>query len=206
MSALTNPSWPAHLVSVDEFAAQLRKFPAEAFSRIDSIREFQRRFTISGETLNPYLFWDSQHYTRNLIDKTSLYELIAICWDVGQASAIHNHSDQNCWMVAPVGRLRVQNYRTLYQDVARGTCRIEPIEQLDLSAESPIAVNPLNPVHKVYNPREFGERAVSVHIYSRPFDSCIAYSEEQSTCGMIKLTNTSEFGMCKDPRLQARRG
>jgi len=206
MSKLANSTWQAHLVSIDEFATELRKVPEEAFSRIDSICEFQRRFAISGETLSPYLFWDSRHYTRNLIDKTPLYELIAICWEVGQASAIHNHSDQNCWMAAPVGRLRVQNYCTLSEDVALGTCRIEPIEQLDLRAESPVAVDPLNPVHKVYNPREFGERAVSVHIYSRPFDSCIAYSEGQNTCGTIKLANTSEFGVCKDPRLQAMRG
>jgi Cysteine dioxygenase type I len=113
MSKFANSTWQARFVSIDEFTAELRKVPEEAFSRIDSIREFQRRFAISGETLSPYLFWDSQHYTRNLIDKTPLYELIAICWEVGQASAIHNHSDQNCWMAAPVGRLRVQNYRTL---------------------------------------------------------------------------------------------
>jgi hypothetical protein len=27
---------------------------------------------------------------------------------VGQVSRIHNHREQNCWMVTPIGRLRVQ--------------------------------------------------------------------------------------------------
>jgi hypothetical protein len=53
-------------------------------------------------------------------------------------------------------------------------------------------------VHKVYNPREFGERAVSLHLYSRPFDSCDVYSEEQHTCGEIKLSYNSQYGeACK---------
>jgi hypothetical protein len=48
MSKLANSTWQAHLVSIDEFAAELRKVPEDAFSRIDSIREYQRRFAISG--------------------------------------------------------------------------------------------------------------------------------------------------------------
>jgi hypothetical protein len=36
---------------------------------------------------------------------------MTICWEIGQASRIHNHRDQNCWMSAPIGRLKVQNFR-----------------------------------------------------------------------------------------------
>ncbi len=108
-------------------------------------------------------------------------------------------------MAAPIGRLLVQNYRTLAEDVHAGTCRIEPSAQVEMNVDSPAAVDPENPVHRVINPREYGARAVSIHIYSRPFDSCIVYSEDQRTCGEIKLVNTSEYGLCKDARLQAER-
>ena len=64
----------------------------------------------------PYLIWDGSALTRNLIDKTPLYELIAICWEVGQISSVHNHRDQNCWMAVPMGRLLVQR---LPHDFAR---------------------------------------------------------------------------------------
>jgi hypothetical protein len=40
-------------------------------------------------------------------------------------------------------------------------------------------------VHRVFNPRNFGERAVSLHVYSQPFDTCIVYSPEHGTCGEI---------------------
>src|SRR2546430_11507454 len=39
----------------------------------------------------------------------SVFECLTICWEIGQASRIHNHRDQNCWMSAPIGRLKVQN-------------------------------------------------------------------------------------------------
>lgn len=182
------------LVSIDDFVSELRKFSQDAFLDVPRLREFQRAFPVQSETLEPYMSWDRQHYTRNLIDKTPLYELVAICWEVGQGSSIHNHQGQNCWMAAPIGRLKVQNYRTVFEDLQAGKCRIEPAEVLEMNASTPCAVDPAEPVHKVFNPREFNQRAVSLHIYSRPFDSCVVYSEEAGTCGEIKLSYNTEYG------------
>ena len=70
----------------------------ERLDDIPLLLGFLQHTSVSPDTLTPYLTWDRQHYTRNLIDKTPLYELIAICWEVGQVSSVHNHRDQNCWM------------------------------------------------------------------------------------------------------------
>ena len=91
-------------VRIQDFVAELRKFAEPAFNRTDQVIRFLESMTVAPDTLAPYLCWDRQHYTRNLIDKTPLYELIAICWEVGQASSVHNHRDQNCWMAVPIGR------------------------------------------------------------------------------------------------------
>jgi cysteine dioxygenase len=182
------------LLAVQDFAAELRKLPAASFSDVDPVHRFLHQHPVDPDSLSPYLVWDRQHYTRNLIDKSDLYELIAICWEVGQVSSIHNHRDQNCWMAAPIGRLMVQNYRVLWQDEAAGKCELEPADTLEMNAQNPVAVNPLEPVHRVYNPAEFQQRAVSLHVYSRPFDSCVVYSDQQGTCGTIKLHYTTEYG------------
>lgn len=79
-------------VSIEHFVAELRKFPEVAFDQTEQLRRFMQDSPLNPESLNPYLVWDRQHYTRNLIDKTPLYELIAICWEVGQASSVHNLS------------------------------------------------------------------------------------------------------------------
>jgi len=181
-------------LAVDEFVRELRQFPASAFDQVEEIAGFLSAHTVSAETLTPYLNWDRQHYTRNLIDKTPLYELIAICWEVGQVSSVHNHRDQNCWMAVPIGRLLVENFRIVFQDLNEGRCELERSDTVQMDAAHPCAVDPLEPVHRVLNPREFNERAVSLHVYSRPFDTCIVYSPEQGSCGEIQLHYTTEFG------------
>src|SRR5690242_6022855 len=184
----------AKTVSIQQLVEGLRQMPTSAFDSIEPVRLFLRDNPVNADSLAPYLMWDRQHYTRNLIDRTPLYELMAICWEVGQASSIHNHRDQNCWMAAPIGRLRVQNYRVLWQDEKAGKCKIEPTDVIEMNQENPVSVNPLEPVHRVFNSTELNQRAVSLHVYSRPFDTCVVYSDQQGTCGTINLHYTTEYG------------
>ena len=181
-------------VPIHDFVAQLRNFPEAAFDHTEQIRKFLADTPLNPESIEPYLLWDGQHYTRNLVDKTALYELLAICWEVGQASSVHNHRDQNCWMAVPVGRLLVENFHVVHQDIPAGKCTIKSTETIEMNAAHPCAVDPLEPVHRVFNPREFNQRAVSLHVYSRPFDTCVVYSAQQGTCGEIQLHYTTEYG------------
>jgi cysteine dioxygenase len=181
-------------IVIQEFVSRLRCCKEDSFSDVAHIHNLLRASPVDPKSIEPYLIWDRQHYTRNLIDKTPLYELIAICWEVGQISSIHNHKDQNCWMAVPIGRLLVQNYKVVHQDLNAGTCDLVPTDIIEMNPSQPAAVDPRDPVHKVYNPAEFGQRAVSLHVYSRPYDSCVVYSDEQHKCGEIKLSYTSEYG------------
>jgi cysteine dioxygenase len=182
-------------VDVQDLVSKLRCCSDNDFLTVAHVHQLLRQHPVDPKSIEKYLIWDCQHYTRNLIHKTALFELMAICWDIGHVSSIHNHKDQNCWMAVPIGRLLVQNYRVLQQDLNAGTCDLIPTDLIEMNASSPCAVDPANPVHKVYNPAEFGERAVSLHVYSRPYDSCVVYSDEQHRCGEIKLSYTSEYGL-----------
>jgi cysteine dioxygenase len=185
-------------VPIQDFVAELKKFTEPAFKRIDQIVRFLQHTPVVPETLAAYLTWNKQHYTRNLIDKTPLYELVAICWEIGQSSSVHNHREQNCWMAAPIGKLRVENFHLVSQNLDEGTCTLETADTIEMNPLQPCAVDPLEPVHRVYNPREFNQRAVSLHVYSRPFDTCVVYSQEQGTCGVIKLHYQTEYGKPSD--------
>ena len=184
----------ARPISIGDFASELRRFSGSAFERTAEILRFMEAAPVAPESLTPFLSWDGQHYTRNLIDKTPLYELVAICWESGQASSVHNHHDQNCWMATPIGRLRVENFHLVAQDLNAGTCKLETATTLEMDPQHPCAVDPLDPVHRVFNPRDFNQRAVSLHVYSRPFDRCLVYSPQQGTCGQIKLHYNTEYG------------
>lgn len=182
------------LSSIQDLVQQLRKLDVAVFDETEPLRRLLQHKPVDVDSLAPYLTWDRQHYTRNLIDRTPLYELMAICWEVGQASRVHNHRDQNCWMAVPIGRLLVENFHLISQDLDHGKSELTPTDTVEMNPSHPCAVNPADPVHRVVNPKQFGERAVSLHIYSRPFDTCVVYSPEQSTCGVIKLHYTTMFG------------
>jgi cysteine dioxygenase len=183
------------VIAIQELVSRLRCCTVDDFLHVDRIHKLLRNSPVDPKSIEQYLIWDTQHYTRNLIDKTPLYELLAICWEAGQVSSIHNHKEQNCWMAVPIGRLLIQNYKVLSQDLEAGTCDLAPSDIIEMNPVSPAAVNPDQPVHKVYNPPEFGQRAVSLHVYSKPYDSCVVYSAEQHKCGEIRLNYTSEFGV-----------
>jgi len=184
-------------VPIRKLLEGLRQLPESSFDATEPVRRFLQDTPVDIDSLAPYLNWDRQHYTRNLIDRTPLFELMAICWEIGQASSVHNHRDQNCWMAVPLGRLNVENFHLLEQDLQTGRCRLQPTDTVEMNLAHPCAVDPNDPVHRVVNPREFNQRAVSLHVYSRPFDTCVVYSPEQGTCGEIRLHFNTEYGKPK---------
>jgi cysteine dioxygenase len=141
------------------------------------------------------LYFCVEKYTRNLILRTPLFELIAICWDVGQVSSIHNHRGQSCWMAIAYGKVQVQNFRLVRHDAASLTCELEPTTRFLIDAATPGQVDPEEPIHMVANLTSFGSRAVTLHIYSRPFDTCEVYDLKAKRYGDVKLSNVSEFGV-----------
>ena len=189
-----SPVAPPARVSIELLVEKLRELSPSDFEGTEEVRSLLANMPVDEASLAPYLTWDRQHYTRNLIDKTDLYELIAICWEVGQSSSVHNHRDQNCWMAAPAGKLLVENFHVGFQDLEAGRCRLHASNSVELTAENPCAVDPREPVHRVVNPREANQRAVTLHVYSRPFDTCVVYSPDQGVCGNIELHYNTVFG------------
>ena len=183
----------AEMVSIDDFVKELLAIPPSDFT-IPRVLEFAERRPVKPETLAPYLFYSKSHYTRNLIFKCELFEVMAICWEVGQVSRVHNHRGQNCWMATPIGRLRVQNFEVRDRNETSRTCRLVPTDFYDMDALHPGVVQPEQPVHQVRNLSEFGQRATSIHIYSYPYSSCEIYLMDKGTYSDVPLHYSSEYG------------
>ena len=183
-------------IHIDDFVTGLNAIPEGEFG-VGNVLDYLRRHPVAPDSLAPYLHFEPSHYTRNLIHRNTLFELLAICWEVGQVSSIHNHQGQNCWMTAPVGRLLVQNFAVVEEDLARGYCRLRETDAVEMGPQSPAEVDPAAPVHQVLNRREYGERAVSLHVYSRPYDTCISYDPKREACREIPLRYYSEAGQVR---------
>ncbi len=184
------------MVHVEEFSRGLAQIPEKDFTHAQ-VLDFLRQNRVEVASLAPYLFFASEHYTRNLIYHTPLFELIAICWEIGQKSPIHNHCDQNCWMAVPYGKVQVLNFKLLSRDSASGRCELTPSTHFLIEPDSPQEVDPAEPIHRVANPASFGSRAVTLHIYSRPYATCEVYDLNSKRVEVVDLVNTTEFGVIK---------
>jgi cysteine dioxygenase len=182
------------MVTIDQLAAGLVAIPEESFTH-QEVLDYLRVHPVDPATLHPYLYFCGERYTRNLILHTPLFELIAICWEIGQVSSIHNHRGQSCWMAIAYGKVQVQNFRLVRHDAARLTCELEPTTRFLIDAATPGEVDPEEPIHLVANPTSFSSRAVTLHIYSRPFDTCEVYDLKAKRYADVKLSNVSEFGV-----------
>jgi len=96
--------------------------------------------------------------------------------------------------MSAVNWLRVESFHLDFHDLATGKCRLIASNTVELTPARRCAVDPNDPVHRVVNLWEANERAVTLHVDTRPFDTCVVYSPEQETCGEIRLHYNKVFG------------
>jgi predicted metal-dependent enzyme (double-stranded beta helix superfamily) len=192
------------MLSVHEFARRLEDIPEKEFHR-SRILDFMRGNKVDSASLEPHLYFSAENYTRNLIQRTPIFELIAICWDIGQKSPIHNHCEQECWMAAPIGKVQVHNFKLIQRDRATKSCELESSNHFIIDPDTPNEVDPSEPIHVVANPAAFGARAVTLHVYSKPYDTCEVYDLKTKRYEVVPLVNTTEYGVVKQTGLRLER-
>lgn len=188
-------------VIIDRLIDGLRAIPEESFV-CDNVYDYLSENPVDVDSIAKYLFWSTNFYTRNLIYKDDRFEMMAICWERGQVSRVHNHYDQRCWMTVPIGRLKGQNFAVEEIDEAHGYCRLRETNAFELAECLATKVDLEEPIHQVLNLAEFDERAVSIHIYSKPYDRCLSYCRDTNTYKEVQLFYTSVDGkLCDGVRL-----
>jgi len=163
-----------------------------------NIYEFLGANPVDVDSITKYFHWSPNFYTRNLIYKDERFEMMAICWEKGQVSRVHDHSEQRCWMTVPVGRLRGQNFAVAEMDESRGYCKLVETDSFELSDCLAAKVELEEPVHQILNLAEYDERAVSIHVYSKPYSSCRSYCRDTDTFKTVPLFYTSIDGVLCD--------
>src|SRR5207253_3533857 len=153
------------------------------------IYDYLVSYEIRTADLERYKLWIPERHTRNKIFRNDMMELMLICWPVGAITPLHTHNGQLGWMTMIEGKLMVENFRKIdcnapeNEQVVGIDCLAgaTQIEMEHLNDEYAVPGGPLNTVdktqtiHRIINKSEWNERAVSMHIYSRPIDSCVVF-------------------------------
>ena len=182
-------------IPVEEFIDRLRLLSEGVITK-QAMYEFLVSYEILPKDLEKYKLWLPDRHTRNKIFRNDLMEAMLICWTIGAITPLHTHNGQLGWMTMLEGMLVVENYRKLDcnrpenqqvvgMDRLAGATRIETKQ---LGTELCVPGGPLNTVdkrqtiHRIKNLTEWNERAVSLHVYSRPIDSCVVFDIENQRC------------------------
>ncbi|HXG58901.1 MAG TPA: cysteine dioxygenase family protein [Thermoanaerobaculia bacterium] len=182
-------------VPVEQFVAGIRELSLGLITK-QKIYDYLVRYEIRRDDLERYVKWLDERHTRNKIFRNDMIEVMLICWPVGVTTPLHTHNGQLGWMTMVEGKLKVENFRKVRcnapenQQVVGIDCLAgaTEIEMEHVGTEIAIPGGPLNTVdktqtiHRILNPPEWNQRAMSLHVYSRPIDSCVVFDMEQQVC------------------------
>jgi cysteine dioxygenase len=192
-------------ISIGDFVENLRSLENDPITRDRMLGYFQET-AVDRSSLSPYVHFRPDMYTRNLVYRDDLLELMAVCWQPGQRTVIHTHNGQLGWMGVEQGALAVLNYKYLScnaadnQNVAGIDC-LAGATELDLDrreVQECYPGGPINTVDKVQTIHQVvvqgKEPVISLHLYSRPIDSCVAFDLDKKMCYRRVLTFYSKYG------------
>ena len=178
----------------------------------DKVRDLMAATPVPADALAPYTHFRDQFYTRNLIYRDDLFEVMAICWKTGQRTPIHSHNGQLGWMTIAQGEIAVHNYKYLAcncperqnvigLDCLAGASHIE-LERLKTDVCSPTTgvstVDKLQSIHQIENADRSKHGVISLHVYSLPFDSCVSFDLDKQYCCRKSLSYFSKYGKVED--------
>ncbi|ELW48406.1 Cysteine dioxygenase type 1 [Tupaia chinensis] len=129
-------------------------------------------------------------YTRNLVDQgNGKFNLMILCWGEGHGSSIHDHTDSHCFLKMLQGNLK----ETLFAWPDKKANEMTKKSERILRENQCAYINDSIGLHRVEN-ISHTEPAVSLHLYSPPFDSCHTFDQRTGHKNKVTMTFHSKFG------------
>jgi NitT/TauT family transport system ATP-binding protein len=174
-------------VSMESLVQSLETIAAQGFN-VSEVQSYLEQTRLDSAALETYLHYKPERYTRNLVHKTSAFEILVICWGIGQQAPIHGHEGELCWARVERGTLRFTNYRLVSAAPLR-------VELLHAAIDGTVGYldGPAD-IHAVENCGVFGSPAASLHVYSRPYAECDIYDLEYGEIRRARMAYDTVYG------------
>lgn len=186
--------------SVGDFVEGLRSIEVGTITKA-RVLDYLSEVNLRPDMLAPYVHWNESFYTRNLIYRDDLFEVLALCWLPSQKTPIHSHNGQLGWMLTLQGEVAIHEYRYLRcsspenRNVVGLDCLAggHNVELANLSSVTStndgkvVTVDKTHTIHQIENVEGAKAGSVTLHIYSRPIDSCVAFDLRTHRCGRRSL-------------------
>jgi cysteine dioxygenase len=194
--------------SIGDFVEGLRSIEMGAITKAN-VLEYFSEVNLRPDALVPYVYWNDSFYTRNLIYRDELFEVLALCWLPGQKTPIHSHNGQLGWMLTLQGEVAIHEYRYLRcsspenrnvvgLDCLAGGHNVELAKLTSVTSTNDgkvATVDKTHTIHQIENVDSARVGSVTLHIYSKPIDSCVAFDLRTHRCGRRTLHYYSVNGV-----------
>ena len=127
-----------------------------------------------------YTYWKNDGYARNCIIKTEKFELILICWKEDDFTPIHGHDNQKCWVYQVDGKMTEIRYEKDNQG------NLIECNQIQLKPGALTYMHDSMGYHLLKNNN--AQKAMTLHLYINPINSCEVYNSEHKCFEKIKLS------------------
>ncbi|MCP5020184.1 MAG: hypothetical protein GY930_00275 [bacterium] len=129
--------------------------------------------------IQPLLHFRKDRYTRNLVYRSSTFDVIVLCWPPNSSTAVHDHNRQLGWVRVLKGALEETRYVDGNSCTEMGSDRtwLPRVHGRIVIPAGP-AVAAVDSAHGVHKLGTLDEPAVSLHIYSKPLDTCLVFDEQ----------------------------
>jgi cysteine dioxygenase len=129
-----------------------------------------RSIELSKDDFDGISTWSDQSYTRNCIAENEQFELILLCWEKGQRTAIHDHGGEECWVNIIEGEFK----ETIYKEDANG--ELVAVKTHYSEAGNCTYMIDFMGFHSLENISD--KRSMSLHLYAKPIRNCQVYNED----------------------------
>lgn len=207
-----------HVETLSDLVRELHSVFSTNYVNIEKVNHLMMVYSSNYNDWKKFAKFDRYRYTRNLVDAgNDKFNLMILCWNEGQTSAIHDHADSHCFMKVLKGGLTEVKYlmpNANNTDIAHMEPNIpadigkyhhpseeehHPEEQLTeigrttLHENGVCYINDNLGLHRVENVSNT-DVAVSLHLYCPPFDSCGVYNKATGKRTKCPVTFWSKYG------------
>nr|AFK10796.1 cysteine dioxygenase [Callorhinchus milii] len=157
---------------------------------VEEVKTLLQSYQSNPSEWRKYAKFDKFRYTRNLVDEgNGKFNLMILCWGEGHGSAIHDHTNSHCFLKILQGNLK----ETLFSWPDPGKKEMVKRSESILEQNQSTYMSDTIGLHRVENVSHT-ESAVSLHLYSPPFDHCQCFGQRTGHKATVKMTFWSKFG------------
>lgn len=165
--------------TVEELVKALHHSEAKDFINIS------QRLNLKASDFEEYASWSDEAYTRNCINREDHYELLLLCWNPKQVTPIHCHNGEECWVLNLKGDFR----EIRFDEKSPDSGELVEIQREEMPVGGISYMNDNMGFHSLENLSS--ERAMTLHLYMDPIESCRIYDEENQVFVRKKLSYDS---------------